>query len=1045
MIPKIPSEAELERMERQAAAAREREAAEQRRAAEEQQRKEEEERRLMAEEEVMRQAAEAETERERVRLEEERQAAEAAAREREAAEQKRAAEEQQRKEEEEGRLMAEEEAMRQAAEAETERERVRLEEERQAAEAAAREREAAEQRRAAEEQQRKEEEERRLMVMMRRAAEEQQRKEEEERKLMAEEEVMRQAAEAETERERVRLEEEHQAAEAAAREREAAEQRRAEEQQRKEEEEGRLMAEEEAMRQAAEAEMERERVRLEEEENKWVAEQRRREEDETAAKIVAGDAAADSVIAKLQSEDVDGARAARAVAAERWAAAGMEDEELVDKVNTLDRLIEDAIARQQRQFEEAAAAAGAAAAAEEERNAAIAARQVHCAAADRAMGQAKECLVDQDVHGAALARETAAREWELAGEDPELWLQALDREIHALADAMASCEPEPNACEAPVAPLVQALGHSSSSVQSGVPALPQWPSLSISEGGDSGVPICSDSDEDEDDEVGEAGPNVGESLLERSSMMPDAFASCQEYPPAFATDQFGAHAHAQPRAQTPHWLDGPMVGVHQLAGGGGLAPSNSAPTTQSSAGVDHDHDNDPLPPFCTGEAEVRVPQHQEHAEHKIAAMPDLHRVCKLGDIHAARLLLAERADPTVRDYQWYCALHHAAEQGHAQLVDLLVCDGLAETDSETRDGLTALHLAVRHGHYDTVTVFLRHMSPDALNHQDQEGRTALHYASDTDSKARVAEVLVNAGGDAQRQDFGGLTPLDMARQAGARAVLAVLERTQRHSRGLGVSAMGPCIPLSPLQVDVDQGLWPAGTRAQVAASPPLRSSAAGMAPLSPASPGMSAKLSSPLLGRASPCEAGVPSADGWGSKSFVEEDIVTGRGEVWVARPLEATSPAVGSEWGMRTVAMNPPSPAARAPPSAVTAGSADARYMERGQRAPPKSQRLQGGPADFSNWEEGSASVSSVAGRSAAGRGPGASVMDLTKSVTDDWIVVDSDDEHSEPYQRRAAGAAAGNTVGEGDVWQERVKQAKGAALQVKMGITSFFQSLAK
>ena len=872
----------------------------------------------------------------------------------------------------------------------------------------------------------------------------------------ADEETKRQEAQAEMEHEQMEkpgdqeVQPEAEAKQRAAEAAKEAEQRRLEQQQqRKEEEERRLMAEEEAKREAAEAEMERERVRLEEEATKRIAEERRVAEAEAAGAMAAGDAAADLVLARLQSGDVDGARASRAVAAERWAAADFRGEVLVEKVSALDGLIEDAIARQQQQFEEAAAAAGAAAA-EEERKAAIAARQVHCAAADRAMGRAKECLVDQDVQGAALARETAAREWELAGEDPELWLQALDREIHVLADVLATCAHEPSAGEAPVAPLAHALGSSSSSAQSGVPALPQWPSLSISEGGDSGVPICSDSDEDEDDEGGEAGPDVGESSLERSSLLQDAFASCQEHPPAFATDQFVAQAHAQPRAQ-PQWLEGPMVGVDQLAGGGGLSLASSAPTTQSSAGVDHDHDHDhdPLPPFCMGEAEAPpAPLHQEHGEKMMVGMPDLHRACQTGDIHAARLLLAERADPTVRDHQWYCALHHAAEQGHTQLVDLLVRDGLAETDSETRDGLTALHLAVRHGHYDTVTVFLRHMSPDALNHQDQEGRTALHYATDTDSKARVAEVLVHAGGDAQRQDFGGLTPLDMARQAGSRAVLAVLERTQRNSRGLGVSAMGPCIPLSPLQVDVDQGLWPAGTRAHVAASPPLRSSAAGMAPLSPASPGISAKLSSPLLGRASPrgVEAGAPSADAWGSKSFVEEDIVTGRGEVWVARPLEATSPAADREWGMRTVAMNPPSPAARAPPSAMAAGcpSSDARYMERGQRAPPKPQRVQGGPADFSNWEQGSASVSSVAGRSTSGRGPGASVMDLTKSVTDDWIVVDSDDEDSAPYQRRAAGAA-GSTGGEGDVWQERVKQAKGAALQVKMGITSFFQSLAK
>ena len=65
----------------------------------------------------------------------------------------------------------------------------------------------------------------------------------------------------------------------------------------------------------------------------------------------------------------------------------------------------------------------------------------------------------------------------------------------------------------------------------------------------------------------------------------------------------------------------------------------------------------------------------------------------------------------------YCALHYAAEAGHAHLVDLLVCDGMAEVEAETREGLTALHLAVRNNHVNTVTALVRHMSQDSLNQQ----------------------------------------------------------------------------------------------------------------------------------------------------------------------------------------------------------------------------------------------------------------------------------------------------------------------------------------
>ena len=350
--------------------------------------------------------------------------------------------------------------------------------------------------------------------------------------------------------------------------------------------------------------------------------------------------------------------------------------------------------------------------------------------------------------------------------------------------------------------------------------------------------------------------------------------------------------------------------------------------------------------------------------------------------------------------------------------------------------------------------------------QEQDGRTALHYAADADSKARIAEVLVNAGGDVHRSDFSGLTPLHVAHQSGARGVLATLERAQRNSRGLAGSAVGPAIPLSPLQVDVDEGLWSGGARA-AATTPPGVRAAHGMHGRAPRSPHAGGAHQAAVGGRQSPGAGagpagGVCGAGGWGTQSYAEQDIVTGRGEVWVARPLGdgSSSAAASDDWGMRTVAMDPRSPStSRAPTAAMAALNATpetgaAAYgqalgrtaAERVHCAPHQQppQRVPGTATDFSNWEEGVGSVASMVNRPQS-RGPGASTVDLTKSVTDDWIVVDSDDEDGAgSYRRAPAGVAAGDGA-DADAWQERVNQAKGAALQVKRGIANLWKNFAK
>ena len=378
--------------------------------------------------------------------------------------------------------------------------------------------------------------------------------------------------------------------------------------------------------------------------------------------------------------------------------------------------------------------------------------------------------------------------------------------------------------------------------------------------------------------------------------------------------------------------------------------------------------------------------------------------------------------------------------------------------------------------------------------QDQEGRTALHYGCDADSKVGIVEILVKAGGDVHRTDFTALTPIHLARHSGARAVLAALERERRTSPDSApLSPSAPRVGNSAIfthpQVHADDSLRAVGAP-PAGWSPPVRP-AAGLAQLLPASPGVREHGQS-LLHRASPVAAidgalvgargaigsgGCSPASSWGSKSYVEQDIVTGRGEVWVARPLEAGVPTADNDWGMRTVEIDPNSSAAPTRfPTAVMANmipiSETAPMVMENNRThahtygrmhgraagamPPQqavqggpadfSRAQQGGPADFSKWEEDTAgSLATIKHHGAPARAPGASVMDLTRSVTDDWIVVDSDDDDPVQYHRAVPGPVTQGSGGEGDGWQETVNQAKNAALQVKMGIANLWNSLGK
>ena len=147
----------------------------------------------------------------------------------------------------------------------------------------------------------------------------------------------------------------------------------------------------------------------------------------------------------------------------------------------------------------------------------------------------------------------------------------------------------------------------------------------------------------------------------------------------------------------------------------------------------------------------------------------------------------------------------------------------------------------------------------------------------------------------------------------------------------------------------------------------------------------------------------------------VDEDMVTGRGEVWVARPLSPSilpvmepgeAAAAGglnsSHWGLQTVEIDPKQSTQRV---ADGRGEAAGRFV------------------NYASWQE-----RSMARYGTRSRMEGS--IDLTKSMTDDWIVIDSDDEEKKGSQDDVIEAFTGRI--ESQVWKARVDQAKGAMMKV-------------
>ena len=192
-----------------------------------------------------------------------------------------------------------------------------------------------------------------------------------------------------------------------------------------------------------------------------------------------------------------------------------------------------------------------------------------------------------------------------------MWLLALDRDVEGLArqlenaaaarEIAAAARMEPPRCDegsvaavatgaaADAALLQHALGdqHESAVLHEadGAHTLPQWPSLSISEGGDSGAPISSDSD-DEGDDSGGVGGSIMRSCLDKSVMGEEMLAACVRAhgPAPLLVSLHDVHAAAHEPTCAPSWAEDEMFKIEQLAN---AAACVLAPTQEFSRQTSH--------------------------------------------------------------------------------------------------------------------------------------------------------------------------------------------------------------------------------------------------------------------------------------------------------------------------------------------------------------------------------------------------------------------------------------------------------------------------
>jgi ankyrin repeat protein len=195
------------------------------------------------------------------------------------------------------------------------------------------------------------------------------------------------------------------------------------------------------------------------------------------------------------------------------------------------------------------------------------------------------------------------------------------------------------------------------------------------------------------------------------------------------------------------------------------------------------------------------------------ALTPLHHAAYHGHIEIVKLLLEKNANIDAKDKNDLTPLHHAAYHGHIEIVKLLI-ECKADIEARSNEGFTPLHLALQNGqteiakllikrkadiktknnngniilhlvasngHAEILELLLEYdIGKELLNHQDRDGKTALHFAVLNNFPKIVDLLLANDNIDLTlRESENSETALEIAKRLNLKNIMTSISEKEK--------------------------------------------------------------------------------------------------------------------------------------------------------------------------------------------------------------------------------------------------------------------------